>query len=156
MTAIVGITMLSMLALGAVRVASDSSDTDLLTGAPDGVTLALDNLTGGGERVFAAHWGGWFEFAVTDVSMFVDSRAEFFSDEIWHQYFSVLRVEDDWVEILDGWGVDVVVLSPGRTPQLFAALDGSPGWSRGYVDSEGAIFLRESLRQRVAGVPRSP
>ena len=54
----------------------------VLTDAPPGVTAALRELTEPGEQVFNPQaWGSWFEFAVPEVKVALDSRIEFFPVE---------------------------------------------------------------------------
>lgn len=124
-----------------VRVAMASHGEALLAEAPQGVTSALEPLTERG-RVFAADWGGWFEFALPGVPMFVDSRAEVFPPEIWDQYFEVVAAGDSWRDVLERWDIRAVVLDPEHHPELDTALDADSGWRLAYRDGEGAIYER--------------
>ena len=52
--------------------------------APPGITTALRDLVGPGDRVFNPQpWGSWFEFALPDLPVAIDSRIEVFPVEVW-------------------------------------------------------------------------
>lgn len=111
----------------------------VLTDAPPGVTAALRDLTEPGDRVFNPQaWGSWFEFAVPEVKVALDSRIEFFPVEVWDAYEAVVTGRDDWETRLASWDVAVVVVEDSEGP-LAARLEAA-GWERAYVDDDGAIF----------------
>jgi len=47
-----------------------------------------------------------------------------------------------WQDVLDRWGIDVVVLA--RDQQRFAIpiVGADPGWRLAYQDADGLIFIR--------------
>ena len=111
----------------------------VLTDAPPGVTAALRDLTVPGERVFNPQaWGSWFEFAVPEVKVALDSRIEFFPVDVWDAYEAVVSGREGWESRLSSWGVDVVVVDDPDGP--FAARLGAAGWVPAYVDEDGSIF----------------
>ena len=111
----------------------------VLTDAPPGVTAALRDLTEPGDRVFNPQvWGSWFEFAVPEVKVALDSRIEFFPVEVWDAYEAVFIGRDDWESRLASWGVAAVVVEDPEGS--FAARLEAAGWERAYVDEDGAIF----------------
>jgi hypothetical protein len=110
-----------------------------LTDAPPGVTAALRDLTGPGDRVFNPQaWGSWFEFALPEVKVALDSRIEFFPVDVWDAYDTVVTGRAGWESRLASWGVTVVVAEDPDGP--FAARLAAAGWERAYVDEDGAIF----------------
>ena len=115
----------------------------VLTDAPLGVTAALRDLTVPGDRVFNPQaWGSWFEFAVPEVKVALDSRIEFFPVDVWDAYDAVVSGREGWESRLRSWGVDVVVVDDPDGP--FAARLGAAGWVPAYVDEDGSIFREVS------------
>ena len=113
----------------------------VLTDAPPGVTAALRDLTEPGDHVFNPQaWGSWFEFAVPEVKVALDSRIEFFPVAVWDAYEAVSTGRDDWESVLASWDVAVVVVEDSEGP--FAARLDAAGWERAYADEDGAIFAR--------------
>jgi hypothetical protein len=111
----------------------------VLTDAPQGVTAALRDLTEPGDRVLNPQaWGSWFEFAVPEVKVALDSRIEFFPAEVWDQYQGVTAGIDGWEERLKAWNVAVVVV-PAHDKAFRERLVGA-GWTVAYRDADGAIL----------------
>ncbi len=115
----------------------------VLTDAPPGVTAALRDVARPGDHVLNPQpWGSWFELALPDVLVALDSRIEFFPIEVWDDYERVVAGGDGWEERLATWDVAIVVVEDSDGP--FAARLEGAGWERTYVDSDGAVFRRGS------------
>ena len=113
----------------------------VLTDAPPGVTAALRDVTEPGDHVFNPQaWGSWFEFAVPEIKVALDSRIEFFPVEVWDAYEAVSIGRDDWESRLASWDVAVVIVEDSEGP--FAARLEAAGWEQAYADADGAIFAR--------------
>ena len=113
----------------------------LLTDAPPGVTAALRDLVEPGEHVFNPQpWGSWFEFAVPNARVAIDSRIELYPSGVWDAYLTVLEGRDGWQAQLDAWAVAVVVVDDPDGAQR-ARLEAA-GWNTIYVDEDGAILGR--------------
>jgi hypothetical protein len=113
----------------------------VLTDAPSGITAALREATAPGDHVFNPQpWGSWFEFAVPDIKVALDSRIEFFPAEVWDTYEAVETGRDGWEAQLASWNVAVVVVEDVDGP--FATRLEAAGWQRTYVDQDGALFVR--------------
>ena len=112
--------------------------------APAGITGELRRIAEPGDRLFnPQRWGSWFEFALPDVPVAVDSRIELFPADVWRDYTAVVAGREDWLSILERWGVTIVVTAPdeeGFADRLLAA-----GWVEQVRSDEGTIL-----------VPRSP
>ena len=106
--------------------------------APSGVTTGLAGLIRPGDRLFNPQpWGSWFEFAVPEATVAIDSRIELFPPEVWADYVPVASGEEGWERILDRWGVTVAVVAAADTGA--ARTPGSPpGWTETYVDADGS------------------
>ncbi|HEV7809622.1 MAG TPA: hypothetical protein VGO64_03400, partial [Candidatus Limnocylindrales bacterium] len=108
--------------------------------APSGITAALRDLVRPGNRLLAPQpWGSWFEFAVPNARVAVDSRIELFSNDTWDTVDRIETGGAGWEADLTRWNVSIVVAAP-RGPladRLLAA-----GWSSAYRDEDGSVLVR--------------
>lgn len=115
----------------------------LLLDAPPGVTDSLREVASSDDRLFAAQrWASWFEFAVPDVPVMVDSRIELFSDDVWTDYLAVTGGREDWREILGRWGVTIIAITQDGEENLRAFIADDPGWMLVHSDEGGAVYVR--------------
>jgi hypothetical protein len=109
--------------------------------APPGITQALRGLLQPGDRIFNPQpWGSWFELALPENPVAIDSRIEIFPVRVWDDYDRVRSGGDGWESILQGWNVAVVVAQQDETAlaqRLIAA-----GWRDSYHDADGTILSR--------------
>ena len=62
----------------------------ILAQAPPGITDAVREAAVPGDRVLVPQrWASWFEFALPDLPVAVDSRIELFPTEVWADYLAV-------------------------------------------------------------------
>jgi hypothetical protein len=142
-TRVVALALAVVVGLGAWRVASTPVD-ELRAEAPPGITAWLATHPSDG-RVFAEWWGGWFEFAVPQLPMFIDARVELFPSDVWTDYASIVDVDPSWRTLLDRWGVVTIILARGHHPSFEQALRQDPSWSLAYEDSDGLVFTRHAV-----------
>lgn len=117
------------------------STHDQLSDAPQGLTAAVRTSLPSGSRVLAAQrWGSWFEFAVPDDPVFVDSRIEIVPAEVWDDYDQVGFSGAGWRDVLEKWQVDAVVAVANW--KLIPYLRADPGWRVAYEDTDGVLFVR--------------
>ena len=117
----------------------------LLTSAPAGITRALEDAVEPGQPIFnAQRWGSWFEFALPDNPVFVDSRWEVVPDAAWDDYGAVSDGRQGWEGILDGYGFDVVALAREEQASLLSLIEHDPEWRLVHRDGDGAVFVRAS------------
>lgn len=109
--------------------------------APPGVTAALRASAKPGDRVFnPQRWGSWFEYALPELQVAVDSRIELFPAEVWDSYRRVLAGVDGWQAQLEAWDVAFVVLdAPDEATQ--ARFERS-GWAVFHADTDGVVLVR--------------
>ena len=113
-----------------------------MTYAPPGVTAALGSLVKPGDRIWNPQaWGSWFEFAVPQAKVAVDSRVELFPVSLWDDVDAVSSARVDWSKVLARWGVTILVTQPGQTT-LAQALGGDAGWRRAFADGDGSVWVR--------------
>lgn len=108
--------------------------------APPGITVELRELAKPGDRLFnSQEWGSWFEFALPDLLVAIDSRIELFPVAVWDGYERILAGGDGWSALLADWKVTLVATTPDEaalTTRLTAA-----GWCAAYSDVDGTILL---------------
>ena len=139
-TRLVAVGLVLTVAIGLGRVATQPADA-LRAEAPPGITAWLQTHTERPGRVLAEHWGGWFEFAVPEQPMFVDSRVVVFPDRVWSEFLTVVNAQPGWSDVLDRWRIDTVIVASGHHPELIEALS-SNGWTLSYQDGDGSIYTR--------------
>jgi hypothetical protein len=111
-----------------------------------------DRLADGpGGRLFTRFaWGEYLGWALAPRhTVFMDGRIEIFPDEVWGQYAAVTRGRADWEEILDGYGVDALVLdATGYHGQLLPLVERSGRWRREMERGDAVLFVRQERYPR--------
>jgi hypothetical protein len=115
----------------------------LLSYAPSGLAAALRSAARPGDHVFVPQTlGSWFEWAVPDTLVFVDSRIELFSRGVWDDYDAVAMGQLEAAS--ERWSLALIVTPPGESLS-------ARGWSLLYADEDGSLYGRV-LSMRVAGL----
>ncbi len=110
--------------------------------APSGITAALRDLAEPGDRVLNPQpWGSWFEFALPELQVAIDSRIELFPVEVWEDYEAVVAGADGWEALLETWQPTLVVAAGDAESGLAARLAGA-GWTEAYADADGRVFTK--------------
>jgi hypothetical protein len=111
--------------------------------APPGVTTALRGITRPGDRLFNPQpWGSWFELALPDLPVAIDSRIEVFPPEVWDEYERVTGGGEGWQDVLDRWAVTIVVVP--ADDHAFAERLRRAGWQASFEDEDGIVFVEGS------------
>jgi hypothetical protein len=111
----------------------------VLTDAPGGLTASVRAIARPGDRLFNPQpWGSWFEFAMPNLPVAIDSRIELFPVETWDDYETVAYGRDGWQAVLGRWHVTLVVVANEDT--AFAARLAAAGWLMSFDDAEGQLF----------------
>lgn len=110
--------------------------------APRGVTETLLAEAAPGDHLFTDQkWGSWFEMAVPDVPVMVDTRIELFDADTWGDYLHVLSGRADWADILDRWDVRFVAID-AADEQVRPFLEAHESWELRHEDEEGVVYRR--------------
>jgi hypothetical protein len=140
--AIVIVGTLSVAVLASLPWWRGSSFESFVSDAPPGLTRAVADLPSG-SRVFVHQpWASWFEYAVPDAPVFVDSRVELFPTSVWVEYSEVAFGRERWRQVLKRWEPDAVVAEHEKWP-LIHALRADPDWRVEYEDDDGVLFVPE-------------
>jgi len=83
------------------------------------------------------NWGGYMDWFLPEVPVFVDGRTDLYGDEVLGQWLNMVQGGEGWQEDLGDWQIDAVLLMPER-PLAVELID--QGWEVEYAD-EKAIFL---------------
>ncbi len=94
-----------------------------------------------GDRLFNPQpWGSWFEFALPDLPVALDSRIEVFPPQVWDDYAAVTDGVVGWEAILDRWGVTIVVVP--ADDESFVERLRAAGWNAAYADEDAVVLHR--------------
>lgn len=119
--------------------------TGVLTDAPSGITGALRATARPGDRLVNPQpWGSWFEFAIPDVPVAIDSRFELFPAETWAEYETVASGGDGWQAVLDRWHVTLAIVQ--SDDDAFAGRLAAAGWQPTYAGNDGRVFAAPGRR----------
>lgn len=91
-------------------------------------------------RLFNSYnWGGYLLWELPEYPVFIDGRTDLYNDEVIDQWLQVVRAEPGWQDVLDRWGVRLILLEPGMpvVGQLQAA-----GWQKLYQDQQAVVYRR--------------
>ena len=144
--AVVGLLVLAAIALLPIWRPVDAglrAPSGLVGQAPSGITAALRSLVTPGTRLFAPQpWSSWFEYALPDARLFVDSRIELYPSAVWDEYDAVVEGRGGWQGVLGRRMVTIVVAEPGGGQRPLAdRLRADPAWREAYTDKDGAVFV---------------
>jgi hypothetical protein len=115
----------------------------VLSDAPAGITAALRSTAGPGDRLFNPQpWGSWFEFALPDVPVAIDSRVELFPTATWDEYEAIASGRDGWQAVLERWGSTLVVAMAGD--DAFVHRLKAAGWRELFTDRDGTVLAGPS------------
>ena len=119
-----------------------AAPTGVLSQAPAEITGELRRLAQPGDRLFnPQRWGSWFEFALPELPVAIDSRIELFPPETWDEYVRIESGSPGWEATLAEWDVTIIVVD-GATDAPFAQRLEAAGWQRAYTRADGTILIR--------------
>lgn len=131
----------SRAAKAAVSNASSTASTRPSAAAAD----VLAGLPSGSRLYHFQPWTGYLAWRLWPAQQpMLDARIEAHPPTVWADYFAVNAARADWEPILDGYGVDYLVLDPRFQGRLAAAAEASGRWTRLYVDSTAVVLGRRA------------
>lgn len=115
---------------------------DLLKDAPTGLTAAVQrDVPAGGTLFVHQPWASWFEQALPDDPVFVDSRIELYPPDVWSDYGQIAFAGAGWRDVLHRWQPDAIVADKAEW-DLIPFLRADPEWRVAYEDADGVLFVR--------------
>jgi len=107
--------------------------------APGGITEALRKAVRSGDRILNPQpWGSWFELALPQATVALDSRIEVFPAGVWDDYDTVRHGVAGWQAILAAWAPTFIVATDDE--DAFVERLKTAGWTVTYHDDDGAIL----------------
>jgi hypothetical protein len=92
-------------------------------------------------RLFNSYnWGGYLLWALPAYPVFVDGRTDLYGDEIIDQWVQVVRAERGWQEVLDAWGVRLILLEPYRPVTRYLEEE---DWRLLYKDEIAVVYSKD-------------
>jgi hypothetical protein len=112
-----------------------------LEDAPTALASTTAAATQPGARLLVAQrYASWFELAVPDRLVFVDSRIEQYPPDVWEDYRTVVRGDRSWRDVVERWEVDAIVTEPDWP--IVDELRRDPSWREVAHDADGSVFVR--------------
>jgi len=74
--------------------------------------------------------------------VFADLRVELFPEQIWQDYFFVVRGDEHGLDVLNTWRISHLLVSTRGQQALRTRLLSTPGWCERYNDGSAAILAR--------------
>jgi hypothetical protein len=121
-------------------VRSDHRTEDDLQAARNGMAAR------GPGRVFTRlEWGDYLSFvAHKDHPVFCDGRIELYPDALWRQYLRISAGGADFERILDGWGVDYLVLDAQYHATLLTQIGRNGSWKTVWRSGQVVLLTRSA------------
>ncbi len=92
------------------------------------------------EAIFNEYnWGGYLIYHLPEIPVFVDGRTDLYGDEILNDYLAVMRVDENWQEILSKYDSDILLLHKQSNLGRFAVQE---GWTVIYTDDVATLLAR--------------
>lgn len=107
---------------------------------PTGALNYLAERDFSGNLFNAYGWGGYIDWTMPQIKVFVDGRTDLFGDEILSDYLTFLYAQPNWQVIPDRWDFHWVLVEPEAplADQLRAA-----GWRTVYQDPVSVLLTQE-------------
>lgn len=92
-------------------------------------------------------WANWvaniyMSYTLPERKVWITNRIEDFDEQIFIDNERLMRAAYDWQTILDGYGVNLILLDQVREIPLITAVKGSLEWQEVYRDDCSLIFIR--------------
>jgi hypothetical protein len=104
----------------------------------------LDALPTTGRVFTRLEWGEYLDWAGRPrrLSPFMDGRIEIYPDDVWRHYHAVTDARADWQAILDGRGVDYLLLDDGFHGELIPRVRASGRWTALARSGPATLYAR--------------
>jgi hypothetical protein len=91
-------------------------------------------------RLFNSYnWGGYLLWELPEYPVFIDGRTDLYNDQVITEWLQVVRAGPGWQQLLDRWGVRLILIEPGMP--VVGHLE-SEGWQLLYQDQQAVVYSR--------------
>lgn len=105
--------------------------------------LSDQNRLPRGQMFNTYEWGDYLLWAgPPKLKVFLASHVHLVPREVWKDYITISDVAAGWEEMLDRYGVNLIVLDQGTHAGLIGQLRASENWRQTYSDNIGVVFVR--------------
>lgn len=105
--------------------------------------LADQNRLPRGQAFNTYEWGDYLLWAgPPKFKVFLASHVHLVPREVWNDYVAISGVAAGWEDLLDRYGVNVIVVDTATHATLIGRLRENENWRLSYSDNVGAVFLR--------------
>lgn len=125
----------------------------LTTTLPFGAVSYLREERPAGPMFNSYNWGGFLLWALyPDYRVFVDGRTDLYDDAFLRDYLKVVMARPGWEEVLERYGVNLIVIERDSVLATVLALTPAPSptkgegrgdWRLAYSDDQAVVFVRE-------------
>ena len=100
-----------------------------------------------GSRIFGEHpWGAYIDWWLfPNYEPMIDSAIEVHPTQVWLDALTINSGHVSWEELVDKYGVDVLMLRRETQQALIDAADRSPNWHPVYEDDQTIIYARSGV-----------
>lgn len=106
--------------------------------------LAASKELPSGQTFNTFEWGDYLLWdGPKELQLFVASHIQYVPREIWNDYLAISGGASGWEEMLDRYGVNVIVLDEMTHDGLIRRLREGENWSLSYKDNVGVVFVRK-------------
>ncbi|MBL8049861.1 MAG: hypothetical protein JNM46_01445 [Anaerolineales bacterium] len=85
------------------------------------------------------NWGGYLLWTLPEYPVFIDGRADLYGNEIINQWHAVVSGNENAIQILDEWQVNLILIEPYWEITKTLELN---GWQKVFEDEQAVIFVR--------------
>jgi hypothetical protein len=107
-------------------------------------TFLCDTFTPGTRGYQAIAFASYQEAACPDLPIFLDTRFELYSTELWDEYIAMQIGRYNWATIADLYGMEYIFAHITDQRHLVAAARDHPMWKEIYRDDRAVIFKRQA------------
>jgi hypothetical protein len=105
------------------------------------VAFLLEHPPGG--HIFNAYdWGGYLIWNLSPtVRVFIDGRADVYSEQVFHDFADAYQLRDGWQHILQRWHVQTIIVPSNSA--LAIGLQANRAWLVAYHDDQATVLTSE-------------
>ena len=115
----------------------------VLSYAPEALVSAADEASAPGTHAFVSGlFSSWTELSAPSLLVALDARIELFPQHVWTDSWIVSDGREGWDDVLERWGVGVLILEATQAEDLLDVLPRHPEWRLIARDPYGAVYVR--------------